>query len=606
MSLSITASATTVVAVLLSLYSHPGHALTLAEFVAEVVQTNPEVLQEVHRHRQVMQERTIANKGWRPSVDLQASTGIYSTKSPATNQLRNDYDSTMAQVTVTQNLFNGYDTTYQIEQNRARLESAMYMVYDKADNLALEAVRAYLEALKQLRLFELAVANVESHERVFGQIRERTQSGVGLRSEEEQTAGRLAQARAGMYAQRNNLEDSMTVLHRLLGRYVHSSELQDTNLPKNLGGTLDEAIEKALTNHPALKLSHLNIDASQADYKRSNSSMLPRVDLQLQALMGDNLSGYTGPTDEYSVALNLRYNLYNGGADAAEQKRRISAVHENTEFANQVRREVIQALRLSWIANETLEEQIRYLTEHVERAGQTSSAYQEEVFLGHRNLIDLLDAKNEENIAMRSEVEAEYTLMSARYRIHEGVGSLFESMNLAVMVDEKGMKIIELELMQEDTLPTVADMDGDSQINRQDQCDNSLPDAKINRFGCVEREVIVENLNFIYDTARLVDESRKRLRLVIARIETMNPESVTIVAHADAKGEIDYNQKLSQRRAEAVRQRFVEAGFDAKILTADGRGESEPLADNMTDEGRAQNRRVEFVIMRPYAARETD
>jgi OOP family OmpA-OmpF porin len=69
---------------------------------------------------------------------------------------------------------------------------------------------------------------------------------------------------------------------------------------------------------------------------------------------------------------------------------------------------------------------------------------------------------------------------------------------------------------------------------------------------------------------------------------------VEIAGHTDSKGSDSYNQALSQRRAEAVREELVAHGINASNLTARGYGESDPVADNATEEGREQNRRVEL------------
>ncbi|RMF97213.1 MAG: OmpA family protein, partial [Candidatus Schekmanbacteria bacterium] len=64
------------------------------------------------------------------------------------------------------------------------------------------------------------------------------------------------------------------------------------------------------------------------------------------------------------------------------------------------------------------------------------------------------------------------------------------------------------------------------------------------------------------------------------------------IGHTDSIGSEKYNQKLSEKRAEAVKNYYVEKGVDASIIEAIGKGESEPVADNKTREGRAKNRRV--------------
>ena len=72
--------------------------------------------------------------------------------------------------------------------------------------------------------------------------------------------------------------------------------------------------------------------------------------------------------------------------------------------------------------------------------------------------------------------------------------------------------------------------------------------------------------------------------------------TVTVVGHTDSEGSTDYNQQLSQRRAQAVIEYFESKNVNPQRLAALGRGETEPIADNKTDAGRRANRRVELLV----------
>ncbi len=99
---------------------------------------------------------------------------------------------------------------------------------------------------------------------------------------------------------------------------------------------------------------------------------------------------------------------------------------------------------------------------------------------------------------------------------------------------------------------------------------------------------------FDFDKAELKNESKPDLNRGIQFLKD-NPElRVEIAGHTDSVGVASYNKKLSQDRAEAVKQYFIAGGVDAARIVARGYGEDQPLADNGTEEGRARNRRVEM------------
>jgi len=502
-------------------------ALEMTEIVVDSVSAHPQVKEKIHVYRQVVSDQKIAAGGWLPSVDLEASTGRYDRSSPLTGNQSRDYDSTTYELSVTQNLFNGYDTTYQVEQAEARARSALYDVYDTADNIALQAVQAYLEVIKQRRLYRLAHENVNAHKEILVQIRDRNRSGVGRRSQLQQTEGRLARAQASMIAQQNNLADSATLLHQILGRYVDPETLSEPELPTQPGGSIDELIDQALTDHPAMRVASYNIAATQADQLRSLRTNYPNLDLELATEYGDNVGGISGDMDETRIMLNLTFNLYRGGRDQAEQSKKVSALYEQKEFAARVRRQVINSLRLSWTADELLIKQLEFLEAHVERAGETVESYREEFFIGQRDLVDLLNARSELNSAKNQQAEALYDFLGARFRVYEGIGHLFEATDVDFEINLGGLRVARLQTDKVDKLPLPLDEDRDLEKDPMDHCDNTLPERSVNPYGCVE----LSSAATAYFTTSLQDD--------YFEIET---SSVLVITHAQLlANDIDVN-----------------------------------------------------------------
>lgn len=107
----------------------------------------------------------------------------------------------------------------------------------------------------------------------------------------------------------------------------------------------------------------------------------------------------------------------------------------------------------------------------------------------------------------------------------------------------------------------------------------------------------LNNIYFDFDRADIKDESYTELDRV-HKFLTDNPElKIEISAHTDAQGGDDYNRQLSQKRAESVVAYLISKGIDGTRLTAVGYGEADPISDNESEEGRAQNRRVEMKIV---------
>lgn len=142
--------------------------------------------------------------------------------------------------------------------------------------------------------------------------------------------------------------------------------------------------------------------------------------------------------------------------------------------------------------------------------------------------------------------------------------------------------------------PRPADADRDGVVDASDACPGTPVGAEVDARGCW----VLRNLHFATDSAAIKGGGATAIDSV-ANVLEKNPKlRVEIGGHTDASGSAAYNQKLSERRAKAVKSALVERGIDASRLDTRGYGEEDPAADNATAEGRAENRRIEFTVER--------
>ena len=112
-----------------------------------------------------------------------------------------------------------------------------------------------------------------------------------------------------------------------------------------------------------------------------------------------------------------------------------------------------------------------------------------------------------------------------------------------------------------------------------------------------EKVTFAADAFFDFDKAVLKPEGRAKLDDLVSKMEGINLEVVIAVGHTDSTGPDAYNQKLSVRRAEAVKAYLVSKGIESNRVYTEGKGEKQPVADNSTREGRAKNRRVEIEVV---------
>lgn len=110
--------------------------------------------------------------------------------------------------------------------------------------------------------------------------------------------------------------------------------------------------------------------------------------------------------------------------------------------------------------------------------------------------------------------------------------------------------------------------------------------------------LILENVHFATGEARLLDGSGTELDLLAEYLSQNSPITIRLTGHTDNVGKPEDNMELSQKRANAVKNYLTGRGIDGARITAEGRGESQPIATNNTEEGKQKNRRTEITIIR--------
>ncbi len=108
---------------------------------------------------------------------------------------------------------------------------------------------------------------------------------------------------------------------------------------------------------------------------------------------------------------------------------------------------------------------------------------------------------------------------------------------------------------------------------------------------------------FDFDKSVLKPEGKAKLDDLVGKVKNINLEVIIAVGHTDSVGSDAYNQKLSVRRAEAVKAYLVSKGIEKNRVYTEGKGEKQPVADNKTAAGRAKNRRVEIEVVGTQAAK---
>jgi OOP family OmpA-OmpF porin len=146
--------------------------------------------------------------------------------------------------------------------------------------------------------------------------------------------------------------------------------------------------------------------------------------------------------------------------------------------------------------------------------------------------------------------------------------------------------------------PAPTDSDGDGVLDQVDRCPDTPTGVAVDAYGCPRQgSITLEGVGFELNSATLTVDSRQVLDAVAADLKKYPRLKIELQGHTDSTGSDAYNLQLSQKRADAVRAYLIEQGVAPSQLTAKGYGESQPIADNSTPEGRAANRRVVMKVL---------
>jgi OOP family OmpA-OmpF porin len=129
-----------------------------------------------------------------------------------------------------------------------------------------------------------------------------------------------------------------------------------------------------------------------------------------------------------------------------------------------------------------------------------------------------------------------------------------------------------------------------------DRCPGTPAGVSVDAIGCF-KEVTLRGMVFEFDSEALTAETRGMLDGLVSELRTRPADivagtKIAVEGYTDSVGSDAYNQGLSERRAQSVRQYLVDKGLSPSMVVASGSGESNPVASNDTAEGRSQNRRV--------------
>ena len=418
----------------LSLTGTPVFAGDLADTIHKAIVHNPDVLVQQDDRNAIEQNVREAKAGYLPRVDVNAGVGGEKSDNASTlaetgKQGYRGLHREESGIKITQMLFDGFFTKNEVARQKATLRAASYRVLAAGEDVGLRATQTYLDVLRRREQVELAKDNLAAHQRIFDQIRMRSDRGVGRVADTDQAAGRLALAKANLEAVMGNLRDAEIAYVRVVGEMP--TELDAPTPPADqMPADLPTLVDQARLTHPTLASAVADIDATVAQHEQARSNDFPRFDLELGASHNSNIDGVSQADEDLIAMVRMNYNIYRGGADLARKRSTAYKIQQAKDIRNRAEDQVIEEAGLSWNDYLTAQARLDLLRQHANSANAARTAYQKQFNIGQRTLLDLLDTENERFVAESNYIDGKYRVIYATYRIVASEGRLLSTLGV--------------------------------------------------------------------------------------------------------------------------------------------------------------------------------
>ena len=413
---------------------HPSLSISLHDAMATGISTNPEYGVVASSRRATDEELNQGEALYLPSIDMRADTGFEHSDDPATRGgLDNDDEENMwryeAAVTLTQMLFDGWETKYEVERQEARVASSANRVRETAELVGLSIVESYLEVLRQRQLLVIARQNVSEHLGILDQIGQAVSGGRSTQADSEQAKARVASARAIESSTRQALRVAEAQYRREVGDAP--GQLTLPVIPYDmLSSDVDQEVEKALAFSPTLDIFEADIEVAYAESLKTKSTFYPQLDLEVSGRQGNDINGVDGRDTSATALLVMNWNLYRGGADNARAREFIHRHQQSKEERAQAARSVENDVRQTWASMVSAGERAREFAAQADANTEVVKGYKDQFSLDRRTLLDVLDSQNELFVSRSNTINAEFLEIFAVYRLLALKGALLPTLGL--------------------------------------------------------------------------------------------------------------------------------------------------------------------------------
>lgn len=395
------------------------NALTLDEALQNAISINPDIKEKTKRYNEIYYDVEIAKAGYLPKMDLVVTSRLTDSRvAPFSDRLYN------GQLTLTQNLFNGFGDVNKHNLEFAKYQSAFYTTKEFTNTFSLEVIRSYMNLLRDKELLAIQRSSVDNHENILTKITKKYNVGLGNKLELSLSQTSLYLAKINYHEQKNAVYQSTINLEKYLDQKVNVDTLSYPDDKIKIPATVEEALEIAFKSHPSMQISTLNKQMTDYEVSYTKKDLYPSLDIKGTYSNGEKIVTFDGQNEYYKLGLMLTYNLYHGGADQNAKKKILEKVAQKDALMDKTKRDIIHKVKSQYDNHRMISEKMELFEGYVKSKEVTLETYYAHFLIGKANLRDILDTTESLYIAKKMLLEGRFALLAAKYSILEAMGLL--------------------------------------------------------------------------------------------------------------------------------------------------------------------------------------
>jgi outer membrane protein len=425
-------------AALLLIAAAPAQADTLESALTQAYQNNPTLNSQRAAVRATDEGVPIALSGYRPKVTITANGGEQSLSSitvtnpgripgtPPAYFTQSGYNSPFSTgATVSQTLYNGYQTANRTRQAESAVFAARETLRTTEQQVLLSAVTAYMNLLRDTAILDLQRRNVEVLQEQLRQTRDRFNVGEVTRTDVAQSESSLAAGRSQVLSAEANYTASLATYRQVIG--INPGKLAPgTPVDRFSPPNLPDSIALGSATNPAVTTAEHNSDIALQQVKVAEGALLPTVSVQGNFQKNYLAVGTLNTLESYSASVlgALSVPIYQGGAEYATIRQAKETLGQKRIDLDTARDTVRQNVVQSWGLLQAGKANIEATQAQVQAAEIALNGVREEARVGQRTTLDVLNAQQVLVNARVALVTAQHDRVVASYTLLASVGRL--------------------------------------------------------------------------------------------------------------------------------------------------------------------------------------